>query len=558
VTPADAPARLADRLATDPEAVFDLVPPFVLAALDQRAGELRLHTDYLGVGRLLRVDTPWGHVWSNRPVAALRFAGLRAEPDDEAWLRIAGCDWAMGDRTAYRGVSVVPPATSVCAARGSTTTRSLDPLAALMAGPGTDPLTDDGVEGVVAGLTATVRSYQRLWPTAPQLNLSGGMDSRLVAAVFLAAGTEPSFLTDGSVAGEATTARELTARVGAADRHAVSVAAGGRVTPTSSRPRTGHGALTRGRRWHDHSETLQSSTRITRTPPRLLTWHSPPLVSGVGGELAHGYYPDDLARLMRLPLRARKLAFAQTLASRLLLPDGLSPAAGDTVRDQLDRVVGEAFDRGVEDHHALDWYYASERLRRWGPAHDGFGKVLPLLTPAYVTAGLRLSAQDSHGGRLHQAVIARCLPAWSEVPFFSPTLKQRQAAPRRAVWHGRDAEGIGAAIARDDGWGAGFDVEKVGRVWRRAAAGRPVSLRHEHLLYRVLWRETFADHAAAANDERRPTPVRAGAARPAARRDGRDIARWVRPLAVRANETPIGRTVARSDLGHWLRARVGV
>ena len=104
VPPERAPIRLAQRLLAEPTGVCELTPPFVLAHLARRTNQLTLYTDMLGVGRLFEVRTSDGWVWSNRPAAALLFAGLAAEASDEGWRFIAACDWAMGDTTAYSGV----------------------------------------------------------------------------------------------------------------------------------------------------------------------------------------------------------------------------------------------------------------------------------------------------------------------------------------------------------------------------------------------------------------------------------------------------------------------
>ena len=182
-----APMALAAHLRRRPLDVHRLTPPFVLAELDSAGASLTLHTDGLGLGRLYEVRTAEGWVWSNRPVAALRFAGVRAEADDEAWRRLAACDWAMGDRTAYRGVDVVAAGTQIVACRGQVTRCAQDVLTGLVERR-RDPLAPATLTAAAGALVDMASDVTATWSAVPDLSLSGGRDSRLVAAVFLAAG----------------------------------------------------------------------------------------------------------------------------------------------------------------------------------------------------------------------------------------------------------------------------------------------------------------------------------------------------------------------------------
>ena len=69
---------------------------------------LELFTDSIGVGRLFQLRLADGWVWSNRPVAALLFAGVAAAPLPRGWSFAAACGWFMDDSTPYDGVLAVP------------------------------------------------------------------------------------------------------------------------------------------------------------------------------------------------------------------------------------------------------------------------------------------------------------------------------------------------------------------------------------------------------------------------------------------------------------------
>lgn len=57
---------------------------------------------------LFELRLPDGCVWTNRPVAALLFAGVPAVASSRGWTFAAACGWFMDDSTPYDGVLAVP------------------------------------------------------------------------------------------------------------------------------------------------------------------------------------------------------------------------------------------------------------------------------------------------------------------------------------------------------------------------------------------------------------------------------------------------------------------
>jgi len=156
IAPADAPGPLAEAVRRTPEAFVDLVPPFTMAVLDD--DRLELFTDSAGLGRLFQVRLPDGWVWSNRPVAALLFAGTPAAASPRGWAFAAACGWFMADSTPYEGVLAVPGATHIVADGKlcRQTTSRIEPSTLWLTDTLDEPLPD---------LTESTR---RLWPDGPQ------------------------------------------------------------------------------------------------------------------------------------------------------------------------------------------------------------------------------------------------------------------------------------------------------------------------------------------------------------------------------------------------------
>ena len=547
---AEAPLRLADRLRERPDQLRALTPPFVLATYDETAAALTLQTDLFGLGRLFELETEDLVVWSNRPVAALRFAGVRAEADPLAWRRMAGCDWPMGSASPYEGVRAVGAGTRIEVGAAGRRSSTVDVLDSVVRGR-REPLGDASLSATAAALTAAASSVAVLWPGVPTLGLSGGRDSRLVAAAFLAAGVRVRFTTYAGAAGEAGTAAGLLALLPGPVEHRVAEPTG-----AAGSVRDERGPLARARQWHDMTEGLRPALYLRGPAPRRLPAHRRPLVCGVGGEFGHAPgYPDDVEEIERLPHDRRLDAFTRSLHAKITLPSGPSLAAKQAVTDQIAAVLEHAAAHDVTDAKALDWFYADERLRRWGMTGESTGRVMPLLVPELVEACFGLTTAQSRDSALHTALIERLVPAWAGVPYFTATLRERSQPSHRRLWDESGADLVGGLVEDADDWSDGFDTTRVRAIWRRVRQGRPAA-RDELLLQRVVWRAGFSDHLAAVNGEEPPARSSSSSApgpRPLAAR-----VRPVHALAVRANDVVLARRLARTALGRRLRGLLGV
>jgi hypothetical protein len=543
-----APTLLATRLAARPAEAFKLSPPFVLTAFEKRAGTITMFTDSLGIGRLYEVVTDQSRVWSNRPVAALLFSGLRAEADQAGWLRMATIDWPMGDATAYSHVRTVEPATRIMVDKRGHREASIDPLRLLM-GQEDDLRGDAGAAS--SALVSTMRGVRDMWSERPVLSLSGGRDSRLVAAAALAAGLDLELVTSAGIPEEVETAQRLVSLAPSGVAHTVT-------EPVAERlERDGAGALVRARTWHAFAEGTAAATKLRFPSPQRVFGQEVPLITGAGGELAHGFFfPPDIVRIEAMSAEQQLETLVAVLLSRLAVPRGTTPESRNAVRAQIETVLTHAMSAGLNGSRALTWFYADERLRRWGYAGENRRpKVIPLIEPRFVAAAFSLTTEQQQQSHLHRLLIASLVPQWADVPFFSASLRQRQDSTRRRLWEEADLEEITAVIADPSSWGAAFDVRVIQKLWRQACRGN-VGARDELLLQRVIWRAAFSDHLDALNGVSGPRRDSASPIVPSRPRRSR----WspVRAVAVRMNDLPAGKRLARTRLGQALRRRIGV
>jgi hypothetical protein len=505
IPPERAPAQLARRLIAQPDAVLELGGPFVLAALDP--GELALLTDAVGLGRLFELRLPHGWVWSNRPTAAYLFAGLPVEADRRGWRHHASSDWFMADSSPFKGLTAVAAATCIRVGRdGVPRVSRQDPVRHWLS-KAADPLEPVDLEGTAHSLQRSARSVARLWNEVPRIGLSGGRDSRLVSAAFLSAGVAVQLHTNANPQGEADVAAELVARSGGEVRHEVK-----QVASVALPVQHQMGAADRALGWMRYSEGLHPASFLPRVPPTTHARGSHLLVSGVGGELAHGhYYPPDSLAVAALPADEQLKFCVAHLRRQLIARRGPNAEARALVRARIDEVLEAALQAGAQPLVALDVFYLVERLRRWGTSADQADIAIPLLTPAFVGAALRLTPQQRRENALHRALTAHLMPSWAQVPYYAPASSTRghgRVSPPR-LWQVDAQREVLAAVVHESGiWADSFDVAQVHEIWHKAVAGA-ASTAEESVLQRVIWRGAFREYAAAVNGEPevRPAPI---------------------------------------------------
>ncbi len=551
-----APITLADELVHAQHLIERIAAPFVCARLGPTADTLDIFTDAVGVGRFFEVRTPTGWVWSNRPLAALLFAGMPVGPDAEAWQQSAVADELFGHSTPYEGVRAMEPASHVHWDGRSRRRRVtvVDTCASWVpAAWGSERPIDSILDAAAADLPDVAASMARLYKDPLVVDLTGGRDSRLMAAAFLASGTDVVLHTHDANPGDLEIARTLVSMLPHPVEHQVRhVATGGEVEPRPVK------AMDHARRWHDFAEGLRPCTYLYSSVPAHLDGNKRVVVGGVGGEVAHGFfYPGDLDALENLPLELQLRAYADRVVARQARVPGASPEAlahvNHRVLAQLERVSSW----GVRGGNILDHYYVLQRMRRWGTTGERLGIVSPLLAPSFLTAALALTPDERRTNTLHRELTRRLMPAWADVPYFPGEVVARGGySPARfaRVIRLADAEDRGEVervLTDVDDWGSAFDTERVYRLWHLSLQGKTDAYQ-ERVLRSAVWRAGFTDHLAGVHGgvaRRRPVadiplpppvpsrPVRRFRAHPATRAAARTRV-WQR-----ARATHVGRAL---------------
>ena len=510
-----APFDLARELRRRPSRMLEVPGPFVCATFVEASDTVDVFTDTNGVGRLFEVRTPTGWVWSNRPAAALLFAGLPAEPDPEAWLQMGYTDEMFGHTTPYRGVRALDAATHVHwdghARRRRVSTMDTSALWVPAIQASGDP-TDDQLEATAAELKGVAASISRLYKGTPVVHLSGGRDSRLVAAAFIASDSDMVLYSHDTFPGDLDVARRLVERAPGPLEHQVEhMATGGEIEPPKIR------VMERARQWHDYAEALRPCTYLTHHVPSHLDANTNLVVSGVGGEAAHGLYiRGRLAGLDQLQLEATLDAYTQRILAHRANAPGESKEARAHVTQQVLNELRRISSWGVRGELILGQYYVLQRMRRWGTTGERLGVVSPLLAESFVSTALSLSPDARRANIFHRELTRRLVPSWADVPYFPIEMKADTAMQKSRIARvvrvadSEDRQEVESLLADTEAWGAAFDINEVHRLWHLSLSGG-TNAYQERFLRAAVWRAGFTDHlrglAGEAPVERPPATV---------------------------------------------------
>ena len=416
---------------TRPEdAAATALPPYLRLEADLAAGSLRLDGDWLGLARGFYLDGPDVLLVSNR-LDLLRQAARRHLPlDEEALACFAATGWFTADTTPLAGVRTLPPGASF-SFRPRPGRRCEPELARRpmpLVTPGEGPVTPALVEEATAGLTATARRIGALGGPI-DLALSGGKDSRLLAAAFFEAGVEARLYTRAVYDDEAAIAVELVRRLGPGRvRHDI----------------VGHGDTAGGFSFSDVPVDPLASARYLvsfsgglydpvhvgqldagglGTPGVSGT----PTVHGGLGEIAHNiYYPAGTS-----PEEERDdRLLERKLVRRVVRKGTLTRWAGRAARDAAGRVFAAGRAHGFAGVRLYDWFWLFERYRRMNPVPAYFDHLLPFADIGFVNAALSVDISEHRAHRLHRELTAALVPRWRDVPYFKPAAGSARAGAR--------------------------------------------------------------------------------------------------------------------------------
>jgi hypothetical protein len=464
------PIALAGRLLRGEDVHADVVPPFGLLAVDgahARPGgtdgtygtdgsdgaRFALQQDWLGMCRLFAGSADGVTVFASRPSLVPEFLGQPTRPDRDGWTSYAILGYFGGDLSPVHGVSLLAPGERVSGHRRAGGGWELTRAARF----GLDDVVAAGIEARRGGLEAALdRAAHGLATTAASiddlsdepitLGLSGGKDSRLIAAAFIAGGRLPRFTTNEDTAAEGEVARRLVgilhdARGLRAEHQVVRAGTQAVVRNLGLRER-----VTRLQRLYDYQFPSSFTVRWPG-PERLPATARPLSLTGAGGEVAVGsWYPKASgggasSGSAGADERDKRVAIDAVMTRLLTAVD--APAVERWVaaheRDRLIRLLDHAESVGLVGLELCDYTFMAEHIRRRSTSAYFVGMVTPFLAPSFVTAAFALRPQQKREWALHIGLLRRFVPEWDDVGFVKATTGPSTAA---RVWDGDGLEAV--------------------------------------------------------------------------------------------------------------------
>ncbi len=487
----DGPLGMARRLLGGADVHADIVPPFGLIACEHtqaRIGQplandardaadklarVVIQQDWLGHCRLFTATAGGVTGFSNRPSLLATFLTGEPKPSSQGWASYIASGHFGGSMSPIEDVRLLHPGERVTcrragAGRWSVTNEvrySADDvvragLSDRVGGPET------ALDRAAAAFTQTIASLADLYDDDIRVGLSGGKDSRVIAAAFLAAGRMPALLTNDDTPAEADTARHLVEIIGRTRGiHPVHD-----IRPAGAPADVlGVGLLERTVRLQRQFDFQKASSYLVRPAPtvQLPAAMGSVSVTGAAGELATGYwYP---ASPTDSPEAIKKATYHHLLTA-------VSPGAAraDVMASQRDRVTGiieHAASLGLAGEEVTDYVYLMERMRRWSTSAYAVGLVVPFLTPQVVAATFALTAAEKRERLLHAGLLRRLAPEWVDVPYVSVTTGPSTAA---AIWDGDGLDVVRGLLGgtTTEGMAALMSAKAVHKALADCAAGR--------------------------------------------------------------------------------------
>ena len=352
---------------------------------------------------------------ANRPnlvaLAQRRVLGRWPERDHVFSALLTFKGYPMGDRTGYVGVRCVPfmAYLQVSPSCVRIVNSSAHPPWLLSNVPSTGDF-DHAIDELEALLVREMRQAVADRPShvgRPQLQLTGGRDSRLVLALAIRSGLVDDFdvITHG---------RRRTADV----RIARQVAWAANVRHVVDQwPRVADDPF-------DHVGTTAGALGLSEACRRDPRSGQATVISGLLGETLSSNFPSTA------PLSTRSQVLRASVAQPNL--DLLTePAWVDAVTEAI-RLLMAPLGHGAKTEDLHDVFYIQHRIRRWISVRpDAFSEtVFPLYSPSAVRCAFALGWQGRVTSRVHHAIIERAGRGIADIPYASA---KRAATPYRTT-----------------------------------------------------------------------------------------------------------------------------
>lgn len=445
------PDALGRRLLAGEDVHKNLAAPLALLTVDDHCDRMLLQQDWHGMGQAFRYDGPDAVAFSNRPSLLPTLFGQAAKPNLRGWSLYLSQSAFCDDSSPVRGVHLLEPGVRVTGIRRNGRWHldrekrfGIDDL--IDEALATRPSLDQMSTCVVDAVRRVVHDLAAYWPGPLRMGLSGGKDSRLLAAALIDEGLIAGFRTNEEYPAEGKIARilhEILREERGLDlSHEYHIASPPDGVLGSSIPE-------RAARLHKRHDFMFRSSYLNRPPAEPHPHTFPrPRVLGVFGEyvsdmwIPQGWQADPASATYdqaRIVLRNRLMRTPRAA----LRPRALAPMLA-----LIDGYVRTARERGISAFGTVHLGYIMGRIRRTCSSLTNPEQIMPMAMPETVRVSFQLTAQEKVDWALHRRVIDRAVPAWSHVPVVSSGMP---TTAKVRIWHGTGTQELRELLAQPAG-----------------------------------------------------------------------------------------------------------
>jgi len=413
---------ISQLLQKKPAAIVQFTPPFALYDLDSERESLHIFTDYRGFGRVYEFKGDFGTVWGNKIEAMPFIAATQVDIDEDAWCERCASLTFYKNATGYKNVKLLEEAltVSVDTRTGETSySQVLKDTDYLKEAP---PLVKNKVKETAQGLRHWFDDFASFYTGKIKLGISGGRDSRVLAAYAIERGLDVAYSTFFPPDRDLLVVKELNKKLNSKmDLEVYNM------------------VDTRSERFNRSNPLLETTMKIIRAESHdaciegvihsneVDLEHAPQelLLVGAQGEMVQSVYYKRAAwkkeqewmetRHGSAPSHARILEMLYEITHGMSTSEMCSSIAMKRLYEQW---IPRARNADVRGFHCIDLLYCQSTLNRfWPGAMGNYDCKTPLLEYSYVKNGFGQSIQSKLDSTFIRDVVDQAMPAWRDIPF---------------------------------------------------------------------------------------------------------------------------------------------
>lgn len=402
---------------------------FVVSVLDRKARRLRIIVNNYGLTPCFWTTGPYGIAAGTRIAPLLELAGRRIAPNRTAFAQMFAANWCFGTQTSFEGAATLSSGREIVLQEHAPFYAERCCVAPEFILEQQQELGPDYLDiGSEAFTTMIARQLRHA--NAPLMNLTGGIDSRTIAATIVKLGHQLPCDVSGL---PHTREIQLSARVAEAlqvQQHCFFPG-----------PHYLEGIEATLRLWSLWTEGMVSAYHeFARSAfalsPKLRQFYAAyrQTFSGVGGGMGKNFYYHNEMLCEQLSVEE----VIQRVYRENIENEYLTQADNDVMHQAVRAIILEETRLGLRTDQLFDWFYWRERVSRWGGyildmQQIGRHAFAPICQPRLLSVFFCMSVKERLARAWHLYHLRRVGPELLTIPFIKPPILAENIPPTWTV-----------------------------------------------------------------------------------------------------------------------------